>query len=329
MRVGVLGAGLAGEFHAREFDKIEGVELAAIADQDLERAQALAEQYGAAVFATWEELVESGEVDAVGNALPHFLHEPSTVAAAEHGIHTLLEKPMAPTIAECQSIDRSCKANGVKLMIGFSHRFHSELITARRLIDAGEIGRVAMAIDNMSFGAEDFPQWVWNKDTGGGGIFTYNNIHGLDRLMWLVGSDIVEVHGRTGMFAHEGDAEDNGVASLLFENGAIGASLTNFNPYEVPKKCDLDIYGVDGSIRIDTWNQITFSKRLVTWTQKREIDEHLQAEFEEFVNSIREDRDPSVTGDDGIRAQRVLLAIYESANSGRTVRVAEIDQARS
>lgn len=119
------------------------------------------------------------------------------------------------------------------------------------------------------------------------------------------------------------------MASLLFENGAIGASLTNFNPYEVPKKCDLDIYGVDGSIRIDTWNQITFSKRLVTWTQKREIDEHLRAEFEEFVNSIREDRDPSVTGDDGIRAQRVLLAIYESANSGRTVRVAEIDQARS
>ena len=93
-----------------------------------------------------------------------------------------------------------------------------------------------MAIDNMSFGAEDFPQWVWNKETGGGGIFTYNNIHGLDRLMWLVGSDIVEVHGRTGMFAHEGDAEDNAVASLLFENGAIGASLTNFNPYEVPRK---------------------------------------------------------------------------------------------
>ena len=123
MRVGVLGAGLAGEFHAREFDKIEGVELAAIADQDLERAQKLAEEYGATPFATWEELVESGEVEAVGNALPHFLHEPSTVAAAEHGIHTLLEKPMAPTIAECQSINRSCQANNVKLMIGFSHRF--------------------------------------------------------------------------------------------------------------------------------------------------------------------------------------------------------------
>jgi predicted dehydrogenase len=325
MRVGVLGAGLAGEFHAREFDKIEDVELVAIADQDAERAGKLSEQYGAKAFGSWEELVESGEVEALGNALPHFLHEPSTTAAAERGIHVLLEKLMAPTIRECESINRACKANAVNLMIGFSHRFHSELLTARRLIDDGEIGRVAMAIDNMSFGAEDFPKWVWNKETGGGGILAYNNIHGLDRLMWLVGSDIAEVHGRTGMFAHEGDAEDNAVASLVFENGAIGATLTNYNPYEVPKKCDLDIYGVKGSIRVDTWNQITFSKRLVTWTQKREIDDHLRAEFEEFINSIREDRRPSVTGEDGVRAQRVLLAIYESANSGRAVTVSDLN----
>ena len=227
---------------------------------------------------------------------------------------------MAPTIQECEAINQSCKNNNVNLMLGFSHRFHSELLTARKLIDDGEIGKVAMAIDGMSFGSEDLPEWVWNKQTGGGGILAYNSIHGLDRLMWLVGSDITEVHGRVGMFAHEGDAEDNAVASLYFENGAIGATLTNYNPYRVPRKCDLDIYGVRGAIRIDTWNQITFSKRLVTWTQKREVDDHLQSQFEEFINSIREKRQPCVTGQDGIRAQRVLLAIYESVNSGGLVR---------
>ena len=324
MRVGVLGAGFAGEFHAREFNKIDGVQVVAIADQDEKRASKLCEEYEATAFPSWEELISSGEVEAVGNALPHFLHEPSTVAAANNGIHVLLEKPMAPSIAECESIDRACMANGVRLMIGFSHRFHSELLTARRLIDDGELGSVALAIDNMSFGSEDFPTWVWNRETGGGGILSYNNIHGLDRLMWLVGSDIVEVHGRAGMFAHEGDAEDNAVASLQFENGAIGATITNYNPYQVPRKCELDIYGAKGSIRIDTWNQITFSKRLVTWTQKRQIDEHLQAEFEEFVNAVREEREPSVTGRDGIRAQRVLLAIYESVERGVSVKVSDI-----
>ena len=324
MRVGILGAGMAGEFHAREFKKIRGVEVAAVADTDKERADKLAKEYDAKAFYSWEELLDQGEVEAVGNALPHFLHESSTVAAAERGVHVLLEKPMATTVAECEAILEACREHKVKLMIGFSHRFHSELLTAKRLIDDGELGRIAMAIDNMSFGKEDFPAWVWNKELGGGGILAYNNIHGIDRLMWLVGSDIVEVHGRAGMYAHEGDAEDNAVASLLFANGAIGATLTNYNPYEVPRKCDLDIYGAKGMIRIDTWNQVTFSKRLVTWTQKREIDQHLQAEFEEFANSIREDRQPRVTGEDGLRAQRVLLAIYMSVERGAPVKVAEV-----
>ena len=325
MRVGILGAGLAGVEHAKEFAKIDGVEVAAVADTNEDRACRLAQKHGAQVFGSWEKLIEESGVDAVGNALPHLLHAPSAVAAAERGIHVLLEKPMAPTVRECRDIERACREHRVKLMIGFSHRFHSELLTARRLIDDGELGDIALAIDNMSFGSPDFPKWVWDRKRGGGGILTYNNVHGLDRLMWLVGSDIVEVHGRAGMYAHEGDTEDNAVVSLRFAGGAIGATISNYNPFEMPRKCDLDIYGAKGWLRIDTWDSITFGKRLVTWTQKRERDDHMQAEIEEFVDAIREDREPSVTAQDGIRAQRVLEAIYRSVDTGAPVTVAHID----
>lgn len=321
VRLGVLGAGIiAGSFMEAAPD-VPDLEVAVICDLVEASARALAEPHGIACETDYRAVLEDESIDAVYIALPHHLHAEVAVASASAGKHILLEKPMANSLEEADRILDAQKQAGVKLMLGFTHRFHAELETAKRLIDTGELGQVTLAVDIMTTGGQ-IPGWFWQKEQAGGGVLHVNGAHSFDRLRWLLGSEIVEVFAYAQTYDARKTVEDSTVVAIRFQNGAMGTTVHNWVvDFALPFKCDLDLYGTGGAVRIDTWNALEFSNAHHSWVQKRQRDETFQKEIGEFVGAILEDRDPSVTGEDGRRSLACVQAAYESARRGKPVRI--------
>ncbi len=321
VRLGVLGAGIIAKSFMESAPDVPGLDVAVICDIVEDAARVLAEPHNIPTATDYHTVLANETIEAVYIALPHHLHEHATIAAAEAGKHILLEKPMANSLAEADRMLAAQKRAGVKLMIGFTHRFHSELETAKRLIDAGELGLLTLAVDVMTTGGV-IPGWFWQKPRSGGGVLHVNGAHSFDRLRWLMGSEIVEVFAYAQTYDTRKTVEDSAVVALRFANGAMGMTVHNWvTDTELPFKCDLDIHGTEGAIRIDTWNSLEFSNTHHTWRQRRERDEMFQKEITEFVNAIEEDREPCVTGEDGRRSLACVQAAYESARTGKPVRL--------
>ncbi len=319
IRLGILGAGIIAKSFVEAAPTVAELEVAVVCDIVADAARALAEPLTIDWTTDYRAVLQDDSIDALYIALPHHLHEEATVAAAKAGKHILLEKPMANSLAEADRMLAAQRQAGVKLMMGFTHRFHSELQTAKRLIEAGELGRLTLAIDVMTTGGV-IPNWFWQKPQAGGGVLHVNGAHSFDRLRWLMGSEIVEVFAYADTYDPRKTVEDSAVAALRFANGAMGATVHNWvTDAGLPFKCDLDIHGSDGAIRIDTWKALEFSNARHSWAQRRQRDDMFQKEIGEFVSAILEDRAPCVTGEDGRRSLACVQAAYESARTGAPV----------
>jgi len=321
IRLGVLGAGIIAKTFMEAAPDVPGLDVAVICDIAEDAARALAEPHDIPTATDFRAVLADETIDAVYIALPHHLHEQATIAAAEAGKHILLEKPMANSLAQADRMLAAQKRAGVKLMIGFTHRFHSELQTAKRLIDAGELGQLTLAIDVMTTGGV-IPGWFWRQSESGGGVLHVNGAHSFDRLRWLMGAEIVEVFAYAQTYDSRKTVEDSAVVALRFANGAMGMTVHNWvTDAAAPFKCDLDIHGTAGAIRIDTWQSLEFSNAHHTWRQQRERDDMFEKEIGEFISAIAEDREPCVSGEDGRRSLACVQAAYESARTGKPVRL--------
>lgn len=324
IRLGIAGGGIMGERVAEAAAALPGIEVRALADANPASRARLHERFGGAAFASWEELVASDAIDAVYIGLPHHLHAEAACAAAEAGLHILLDKPLCNTLEEGDRILAAVQRAGVRLMVGFSHRFHVELATARRLLAAGELGDPVVAVDTIVDSAPGGPGWYWDA-AAGGGVVQLQMHHSFDRLAWLLDSPIVRVQASVHERAVRGDApvDVSAAVALTFANGAVGTSAASFvTGYDGDGIVELAIQGTHGHVRIETWQSIAVQTARSAFDQRQRRDDWLGAEVAEFAAAIRERREPSVNGRDGHRALRVALAVRESARTGMAVDVA-------
>lgn len=318
LRIGVIGAGVVAARHADAYRRHPRCALVAVTEPIAARGQAFAGRYGATWYADYRDMLSKGHLDAVSVCLPHHLHHPVALAAAEAGLHMLMEKPISLTVAEADEMIAACRRFEVRMMLGFVHRFRGEVLEADRLIAAGAIGRPATAQDSIcTLGGSHPPAWVWEQTQAGGGVLMYGGIHSVDRLLWLLRSDVVEVFAYQTRYASPGNVENGLTAVLRFANGAIATLFENSPPYGKPGGWLTEIYGTEGAIRIKTgeWLELTTAEQ--SSTQNFTRYDHFQREINEFVASLLEDRVPSVTAEDGRRALAVARAIYDSAASGQ------------
>jgi predicted dehydrogenase len=260
------------------------------------------------------------------------MHLSAVREAAAAGLHILLEKPMATSVAECDEIVELVEAAGVTLMLGFTHRFHDELIRARELIGAGRLGSIGLVHDHFSFGETGpWPAWYYARELSGGGELMHDAVHLVDRMAWLLDSPIVEVHGRTSSFVRGIDGvEDAGVATLAFANGAIGSLFVHEAAYPLhqddprvpmPGRLELEIHGTAGSLRYRTWQSLEFDSADEHWQIDDAPRDEMRLEIGEFLAAIREGRSPSVGAAEGRRGIAVVQAIYASERLRRPVLV--------
>jgi len=342
LRIGIIGAGMIANSHAKQYQAMENAVMTAVADVDENRAEAFAKTYGIPKVSTdWKELLEQKDVDAVSIALPVYLHTPATIDALEAGKHVLCEKPMARNAQEAQDMVDAEKRTGKKLMVYYRRRFSSSARRAKEMIDAGELGRVYYSklvfhrwrgrpgYDMPRFGA-----WFMNKEQAGGGIMMDMGGYSLDLILGLL--DWPEVKAVSACMYREIDKETAAEAGVDVEDLAVGLIrladggsiwLEVAFAINVEEPNSEIICGTDGGLRLTplTLYKHYWFKGTAPTAVEIELprDPHelgyLTAQ-ETFVDCCLNDTPiPISSGEEALMVTKVQEAFYRSAEAGREI----------
>lgn len=249
--IGIIGAGHFGAVHARAMAEVPGLKLVASCRENKAAAQAFADEFGGNSYGDWQSLLADPAVDAVVIATPHHLHEEIAIGAARAGKHILLEKPMAPTSRACDAINAAVAEAGVQLMVGHVMHFALPCLKAMEIIKSGVIGKPVMGSSWMIklWMESNRRDWHLRTDSGGGMLMTAG-IHALDRLVWLMGEDVVGVNALAGTFFHEQEADDTALIGLRFANGGVG-QVQSVGYRDGAMLSAMDLVCEHGTLRID------------------------------------------------------------------------------
>jgi predicted dehydrogenase len=334
IRFSLIGVGRAGLIHGRGLARrIPQAQLVSLCDPSEAALRDAGQELQVATLLTdYRQAVADPGVDAVVIVTPTFLHGPIACAAAEHGKHVFLEKPMAVTAEECATINAAVARAGVKLQIGFMRRFDEGFLRAKEVLDSGELGRV-MVIKSTGRGPGLPPPWIYDL-TRSNGIIAEVNSHDLDSLRWFVGSEVVRVYAEAGNFkcpdarADWPDFYDNVVATFRYEDGALGvvdgACPAGYGyDARVEILCEKGVLFIGytaqpGMTKVTVDGQVT-GQAVKSW--RNLFKDAYLAEMEHFVACILEDRQPRVTGHDGLKAVEMVVGVNQSLRAGAPVQV--------
>ena len=298
LKIGVAGAGVMGRNHARVLSELRDVELTTVFDPDAVTAEGVAAAYGATAVTTAQEFVAAG-LDAAVIATPNRYHAELGVALLNAGVHVLVEKPIAATVADAQAMIDAAKANNRVLMVGHVERFNPAVDTVKRAIDGDEI--ISIQITRVG----PFPPRM-----GEVGVVIDLAVHDIDIIRHLTGSEVVEVQSLLGHT--NASREDSALLQFRMANDVIAHITTNWvTPY---KTRTLQVATKNRFIVADLiTRQVTeyfgqqpdgsYSTRgVMSWPA-----EPLKKELEAFAHAIRTGETPAVTGEDGLRNLEVAL----------------------
>lgn len=225
VRFGIVGTGGMGSGHASTMQKIEECELTAVCDVDPDAVKGISEKYGVEMFTDYKELIDSGLVDAVIAATPHYFHPIVGMYAMKKGLAVISEKPIAVTVKAADEIIKTAKETGAPFTIMYQSRATGGSQAARRIIQSGELGELyRTCLISSGFRSQayyDSAPWrgTWKEE--GGGVLINQAPHALDMFTWLGGLPS-KVTARTANRRHNIECEDEASAMLEYPNGASG-----------------------------------------------------------------------------------------------------------
>ncbi|HET7041492.1 MAG TPA: Gfo/Idh/MocA family oxidoreductase, partial [Gemmatimonadales bacterium] len=227
--VGIIGAGWWAGEHARAVREVSGLRLVAFSSRSAERIAAFQREFGVAGEADYRRLLARPDIDVVAIATPHDTHAGLAVEALAAGKHLLLEKPMARDRAECAAVAEAAGRSGKLCMVGFTHHFIPAVAATKELVERGEVGAIVSAFcaHTQVWGWERRPNFYRERALGGG-VWLTLGVHFVDRLLWLIDSEVVAVKATIGRRFHrpeEHNADDSATVSLQFASGAAGTII--------------------------------------------------------------------------------------------------------
>lgn len=341
---GVVGCGMIAHFHARAIADVPGAKLVAGFDTVPAAADRLAKATGCRAYYDLDEILADDDVEVVTVGTPSGAHMEPAVAAARAGKHLIIEKPLEITLRRCDKIIRECQKAGVVLSTIFPSRFHDSSREMKRAVDQGRFGRLTVgdAVVKWYRTQEyyDSGQWRGTWELDGGGALMNQAIHSVDLLAWLMGP-VAEIRARTALLAHQRIAvEDVAMATLRFENGALGVIEASTAVYPGYLK-RIEIHGSAGSAVME-------EEDLIKWdfAKKRKPDQAIHRkmarrvsggggaadpaaighhgharQFKDVLGAIQKGTSPPVDGPEGRRSVEIILGIYKAAETGRAVKL--------
>jgi predicted dehydrogenase len=336
--IGMVGSGYMALTYSEAIARhVRGARLVAIAGG--RRAPGLAAEYGVTAEPSVEALLARPDVGAVVLTTPDQVHREQALQAAAAGKHVLVEKPMAPTVAQCDEMIAACRAAGVKLAVVKTERYRGVTLRAKRLIDEGRIGPIWMLRTISCFpaqvGRDILESRPWYADPAGGGLFMSMASHNADMLLWLTGARARQVFAQASTFGDSGVPNQSVMAQIAFEGGIMGHMWISAEmpPPSLPSsEVRFQLVGARGIVDFEDYEFLDLGagerwERLFTpprFDYVREPKSPLRLEphtgvVQEFVSSILEDRQPGVTGADGRAAVEICEACLISARTGQAV----------
>jgi predicted dehydrogenase len=329
LKVGLTSAAhVHADTYADLLKAMPDIELLGVSDADPKRGRAFADQHGIRFLGDVAALAAL-EPDAVVVTAENVHHRRDVEACAAAGAHVLCEKPLATTVEDAKAIVAACERAGVKLMTAFPMRFSPVMTRVAASLKAGEIGRVRAVIGcNQGHIPTPYRAWFGDKVLAGGGAVTDHTVHVLDLLRWLLGSEPVEVWATSNHILHASrtDVETGAIVSVTFADGTIATidcSWSRPDNYPTWGGLGMELIGERGVLDVDGFRQrftvFDASQGGPSWDFWGTDPDH--GMLAGFLDAIREDREPPVTGIDGLRAVEVVQAAYRSLELGAPVRL--------
>ena len=318
LRIGVVSfEHMHAQSYTQELVKYSEVTLVGIADENEKRGREMAATFKTNYYQRYESLLEQ-QLDGVVICTNNRDHAKVSIAAAKKGIHILVEKPFATTIADAHAMLEAAREANVQIMNAFPMRFNPNVIAAKKKIDAGLIGQV-LTITSINHGK--IPGgWFIDPALSGGGAVMDHTVHLGDLIRWFTGSEIKSVFCESGELLHHKGIDDTGLVMIELNNGVfatIDCSWAHHTNYPIWAQLDMQIIGTKGVIELKAFAQV------------QHLDDQANQRFEdigwneglikEFVQVCATGRTPLVTGLDGLRALEIALASYESSRTNEVV----------
>mgnify|MGYP000644210725 CR=1 FL=1 len=319
-------------------------ELVAVVSGDATKRKKLSAKYGLAKnglakngamafsYEEYDDLLHSGEIDAVFIALPNSMHEDFTIRAAEAGVHVLCEKPMEVTEKACGNMQRACDTNDVRLMIAYRLHFEPATLEALRIARSGAIGDVTMFNSVFTMQVRDEDNIRLKRDMGGGPLFDIG-VYCINAARMFMAEEPIEVFAsaapRTGKRTDKRFMEVNErcAAILRYPSGRTASFVVSFGAGD---NSAYDVIGTKGSIRAEPAYEYAEGLTIRTTigerkrTRKFAQKDQFAAELLYFSECIRRGRDPEPGGIEGRLDVRVVRALLRSAETGKPVQLPEL-----
>ncbi len=339
IKVAIIGCGWAGHRHAQAFVKA-GAKICWAVDIIRKRAESLSNlQEKINITTDYKRALDDPEVDAVDICLPHNLHAPVAVAAAQAGKHILCEKPLAASLEEADQMIQAAKKRGVILMVAENVRFSPFYQKVHEFIQDGVIGKPALIqITRQAYLVKSFLEerpWFLNRKAAAGGIMMSGGVHDFEIMRMLIGEieSVYALQAPQRFLQMEGD--DTSVALVQFKNGCVGVLVESFIMKDLVTATGSEIHtlrvdGDLGSISVKAGEPIYLFSEREDMRVEGEIVQHtihvpdldtFFLEIEHFIHCIRTGKKPITSGQSQRRPLEVVLAAYKSMESGKPVKV--------
>ncbi len=321
--VGIIGCGLIGQKRAKALGS--GGRLVACADIDVSRAESLAKDTNVKVFCDWRELVCQLEVDVVIVATLHDSLAEITRTAIEAGKHVLVEKPAAKTAAELVPVMAAAEKHGVKVHVGFNHRYHRSLRKAKDIVDSGVLGELMFIRARYGHGGRIGydKEWRSKPELSGGGELIDQGPHLIDLSRWFLG-DFSEVQGFAHTYFWDIPVDDNGF--MLLKTAKKQVAFLHASCTEWKNLFSMEIYGKDGKLDLSGLGgsygveKLTWFKMLpemgppetTSWEYPM-ADDSWAVEVADFFEDIRLDRMSTASLSDAHEALLIIENIYKES----------------
>ncbi len=320
LKAAVIGVGSIGQNHARVYREMDGADLVGVADANAGSAAKIGNRLNVPFYTDVNKLLEEQKPDLVSVSVPTSLHFTVGMDMIARGLHVLMEKPITSTLEQAEELCDAAKKQGVMLAVGHIERFNPAVMELRRRLKEGYAGRVyKIHAQRLS----PYPSRIQDA-----GVVIDLASHDIDLMRYLTGEEIIRVYGET-LQTINSDREDMFNGLLRFRNGTVGVLDVNWmTPTKIRRltvtgargmfDCNLisqELFFYENEVAPSQWDALSVLRGVSEGNVigiKLQRHEPLAAELADFVAAVRDGRQPTVTGQDGLETLRLALDFVKS-----------------
>lgn len=337
LKVGIIGCGNIFTMHATSTDNLKNARLVGVCDIKKERADKAAKRYNTKAYYDYKELIKNEKPDVVHICVPHYLHPIISRYALEQGVNVLCEKPMSIKYEDGENNVKLAKEKGLKYGIIFQCRYNNTSKLVKENLVNGKLGKVISARVVLTWCKPDsyysLSDWkgTWEKE--GGGVIIDQAIHSIDLANWFIDDKPIKVQAHLANRGHSiMEVDDTGEGLINYQNGAT-LSFWAMNNYGVDEPIEIRLLCENGKVVMSYDDAtITFNDGTVLTASTDDSNiyyeggkdywgfQHIR-QIADFYDSVENNREPSISGAEALKIQKLICAIYQS---GRTDKIVEM-----